>query len=102
MAKLLSIESSPDVFGAYCFHCPGCKNYHAVYIKPHQAPNGASWTFNGDMEKPTFSPSILQRVQLSSGKVMICHIFVKDGLIQFLDDCTHELAGSTVEMIDED
>jgi hypothetical protein len=27
-----------------------------------------------------------------------CHIFVRDGKIQFLNDCTHELAGKTVPM----
>ena len=29
----------------------------------------------------------------------VCHSFVTDGKIQFLGDCTHELAGQTVELI---
>jgi hypothetical protein len=28
----------------------------------------------------------------------ICHSFIKDGMIQFLDDCTHALAGQTVPL----
>ena len=30
----------------------------------------------------------------------ICHSFVKDGQIQFLSDCSHELAGQTVPLPD--
>ena len=28
-----------------------------------------------------------------------CHIFIRDGRIQYLNDCTHALAGQTVDMI---
>ena len=28
----------------------------------------------------------------------VCHSFVRDGRIEFLSDCTHELAGQTVEL----
>jgi hypothetical protein len=27
----------------------------------------------------------------------VCHVFVKAGEIQYLSDCTHELAGKTVQ-----
>ena len=30
----------------------------------------------------------------------ICHSFVTDGRIQFLGDCTHKLAGQTVDLPD--
>jgi hypothetical protein len=30
----------------------------------------------------------------------VCHSYVTDGKIRFLDDCTHELAGKTVELED--
>lgn len=30
----------------------------------------------------------------------VCHSFVTDGNIQFLDDCTHELKGKTVPLED--
>ena len=32
----------------------------------------------------------------------ICHSFITDGKIQFLSDCTHDLAGKTVELPDID
>ena len=30
----------------------------------------------------------------------VCHSFVTDGRIQFLNDCTHALAGQTVDLPD--
>ena len=29
-----------------------------------------------------------------------CHSFIRDGKIQYLNDCTHEFAGKTVELPD--
>lgn len=59
------------------------------------------WTFNGDMERPTFSPSLVVTIK-TEPKKQICHSFVRDGKIQFLSDCFHDLAGQTVEMPDID
>jgi hypothetical protein len=28
----------------------------------------------------------------------VCHSFVSEGVIQFLDDCTHSLVGQSVEL----
>lgn len=95
------------------FYCPGCKETHAV---PVCGTDG--WTFNGDLDKPTLSPSILRRsghfVPGHSGACwctynaehpeedpflcLQCHSFVKDGFIQFLGDCSHALAGQTVAL----
>lgn len=74
----------------YIFECPGCGCLHFF---------DASWTFNGDLEKPTVSPSILV---FPSEPAKRCHSFVRDGMIQFLDDCHHELKGQTVEIPDFD
>lgn len=103
------------------FWCPGCNEAHMI---SHGAGNGPRWTWNGDAEKPTFSPSVLVR----SGhfvpghengacwctyngtynvehpddpdpfKCGVCHSFVTDGQIQFLGDCTHQLASQTVPL----
>lgn len=61
---------------------------------------GAIWTWNGSLEKPTFQPSILVKANYTSIDRLddICHSFVVDGRIQFLGDCTHELAGQTVDL----
>jgi hypothetical protein len=78
------------------FYCPGCKQYHQI----SDAPGG--WTFNGDFEKPTISPSILVNGSGACPSVPRCHSFVREGMIQFLSDCTHELAGQTVELTNAD
>ncbi len=102
MTKLQPIERKQNIVGFY-FNCPGCQGGHAVHVRPYQNDLGASWDFNMDFEKPTFTPSIASRVKFSpeSGKPdQVCHIFVTNGKIQFLSDCTHSLAGQTVDMPD--
>ena len=90
-----------DVPVGYHFWCPGCKMGHAVYVDRPSAVNGARWTFNGDMEKPTFTPSLLVRFP-RAGKIEVCHSFVRLGQIMYLTDSTHELAGKTVDLVDID
>lgn len=55
------------------------------------------WTFNGDYERPTFSPSILVYENPRSGRPRT-HCFVRDGRIEYLSDSTHALAGQTVDL----
>lgn len=86
------------------FWCPGCEEAHVV---------GPSWTFNGDYDRPTFSPSIkvtgkrkitdAEYDRIMAGEKleipdMCCHSFIRDGQIEFLGDCTHPLAGQTVAL----
>lgn len=94
------------------FKCPGCGIPHVVYVGEGSGPR---WGWNGDAERPTFTPSILvqyphweppatmeNRDKIESGEIVqtkvdgVCHSFVTDGRIQFLGDCTHHLAGKTV------
>lgn len=84
-------DGDPDLFG---FECPGCNMHHAVRVRRPGGPS-PSWEWNGDMVSPTFSPSLLVRWTIR-GEPKVCHSFVRDGQIQFLDDCTHQLAGQTV------
>lgn len=76
------------------FFCPGCRYYHAFTIARRDNDSGPLWTWNGSMENPTFSPSLL--VNGSSEKR--CHLFVRDGRIEYLSDCWHELRGQVVNM----
>ncbi len=117
-SRLRSVEG-----GRIMFWCPGCKEPHAVAVGAGQGPR---WSWNGNADLPTFAPSVLVReVRSPSGDVMtdeeeaeydaifaaggreavfasrfgtVCHFFVTDGRIQFLTDCTHPLAGQTVEL----
>lgn len=72
------------------FHCPGCKRSHAVRVS-----GDGAWGFNWNDDKPTFTPSVLVTQPPSSYR---CHSFVRDGKIQFLGDCSHELKGQTIEL----
>lgn len=94
--KLRSAEG-----GHILFWCPGCDGAHMIRTASAERPGG--WSFNGDAEKPTFSPSILVTYNGSDAGVddappARCHSFVTDGRIQFLGDCTHALAGQTVDL----
>ena len=100
--------------GHWAFHCPGCREDHHFAVP--------RWAWDGSIDRPTFSPSLL----VTSGHYCAgfnaddscwctrnaehpddavfgcyrCHSFVRDGRIEFLSDCTHALAGQTVELPD--
>lgn len=116
--RTVGIYGHEGTFG-YMYWCPGCKHPHHVTVKQSPGRTGPVWGWNGDEANPTFSPSILSRwFELSDegnrmitekiplpegqtrypGKDMVCHVFVENGKIRFLDDCTHELAGKTVDI----
>lgn len=77
------------------FMCPGCDQMHGPRIEG----GSPTWHFNGDLERPTISPSVLVRWTQGERHVkQVCHSFVRDGRIQFLTDCTHALAGKTVDL----
>ncbi|PHP68170.1 hypothetical protein CSC94_05835 [Zhengella mangrovi] len=84
--------------GLLSFHCPGCGWDHDLNISPERPR--PRWEFNGDLEKPTLKPSINATVEYPAhrGGLQRCHSFVTDGRIQFLADCTHDLAGFTVDL----
>lgn len=83
------------------FHCPACGYGHAVGVNGRTIPGSDgrpnSWTWNGSYERPTFHPSLLIN-QAAEGGYPRCHLFVRDGCLQFQVDSTHKFAGQTVEM----
>lgn len=70
------------------FHCPGCNTVHRI---------DSTWQWDGDLETPTVSPSILILGGLDGTK-HVYHSFIRGGKIQFLEDCEHMLAGQTVDL----
>jgi hypothetical protein len=89
-----------DMIAHRGFWCPGCDTCHVVRVA-----EPSPWGFNGDGDKPTFTPSVLVRYPgedagQNGAPPAICHSFVIDGRIQFLGDCTHALAGQTVDLPD--
>ncbi|MBT2326141.1 ammonia monooxygenase [Variovorax paradoxus] len=90
MAKL-EHPSKTDPHYAW-FHCPGCDGKHAVGTGP------GGWGWNGSHDAPTLTPSV--KVTGGGDPHYCCHSFVREGRIEFLGDCTHALAGQTVDLPD--
>jgi hypothetical protein len=111
-AKLRGIEG-----GRFMYWCQGCEGSHMV---------GPGWGFDGNLEAPTFSPSVLvtsghyapgfeagkgcwctynaeraaRGKQPSGFNCHRCHTFIRGGMVEFLSDCTHALAGQTLPLPD--
>jgi hypothetical protein len=83
--------------GDWAFHCPGCKYGHSFRVTGDSSR--PQWTWNGSTEQPTFSPSLLINKDVPESR---CHSWVKNGMIEFLQDCHHELRGKTVALPDWD
>lgn len=73
----------------WMFWCPGCECGHSI---------NETWTFNGDLVKPTISPSLLSTFGSRKSDAR-CHLYVEDGKLRFLKDSTHKYAGQTIEMV---
>jgi hypothetical protein len=118
MGEMLSPVLRDMGNGYLAFWCAGCEESHVIRVRQADGER-PSWTYNGDPRRPTFSPSI----KVTSGHYVsgwqgptcycnskapdgedwgftcgICHSFVTDGRIRFLGDCTHNLAGQTIDL----
>jgi hypothetical protein len=74
------------------FNFPGPTEY---LILPVSRDGGKGWQWNGSLESPTLQPSILSR-----STSFQCHSYITDGKVQFLGDCSHDLKGQTVDLLD--
>lgn len=112
--KAKIVRDSDGLFYGIRWTCPGCKllgSSSGAHILPvnwlppgetKESPAAAGaphWSFNGDLANPVFGPSVLS----SFGEHKRCHSFVgcngaQPGQITFLSDCTHALAGKTVDL----
>ena len=83
-----------------------CGSIHSIFVgTPNGGAGPARWTWDGNVEAPTFSPSIntwAERHKRVDGKLVVeesrevywrCHHFVVAGLVNFCEDCTHEKKG---------
>lgn len=73
----------------YTFYCQACETIHRF---------DDSWQYDGNSDKPTVNPSVL--VFRNRNKQTLCHLFIKNGMIQYCSDSPHKLAGQTVELLD--
>jgi hypothetical protein len=86
--------------------CPACEELHDFAVE-QPFTNGARWTVSGlGFEAPTLSPSMNITVgpfpvgSEKPGAMEVCHYFLTNGKLLYLTDCTHRLAGQTVELPD--
>jgi len=122
MSKAKIVRDTEGRFYGIKWICPGCDTDgdgmpHILPVSwlppgetvesPHVAGQ-PHWSFNGDLEKPVFGPSVLSSWERWRGDGLqpekhVCHSFVgcngaQPGQITFLGDCTHALAGRTVDL----
>lgn len=77
--------------------CPGCDEAHRPRVvgEDGSLPPGPCWEWDGNVEAPTISPSLLT----ASVRGRRCHSFIRAGVWEFLPDCGHALAGQQVPMV---
>lgn len=91
------------------YFCQGCNSSHSIRTK-----GPGSWGWNGDAEKPVFTPSVLVTYTANPDAdeefkewrtERSCHTFIgcngaEPGEVIFLGDCTHDLAGTVQPLPD--
>src|SRR5690606_28803813 len=125
---VLKIHYRSDEMIIYEFFRPGCGEEHHVWVGHKRQEGDQRWGFKGNKEKPTFTPPSLLRSghfaphfkqgdncwctynqeQRSKGEpesgfaCQQCHSYIPDGVIRFLGDCSHHLAGQNVPLLPVD
>lgn len=81
-------DGTPTGETRWLFWCPGCDSAHA-FTTPR-------WTRTGADDVPTFAPSLL--CTWGPSLADRCHLFLRGGMLEFLNDCTHDLKGQKVAL----
>ena len=101
-ARVSEVVNQAGELIGYAAKCPACAamphggSIHIFSLK--MATGTPGWAFNGNMERPTFSPSMLARSRDGEGNDHVCHSFLRDGRWEYLSDCGHAMAGQTVDV----
>lgn len=127
MPKIWTVEQKDGVDSAdLMFWCPACQFGHGVWTTHPNGITGAKWKFNGNVESPTIEPSVLVQSTVFSAKgkadydawyaagcpdrkgqpfdsiPVRCHSVITNGVIHYCGDCSHAMAGKSVQMEDID
>lgn len=106
--------------GRLTYWCQGCEEPHSIMVGVGAGPR---WGWDGNAEAPTFSPSVLvtsghfvagresagcwckfnaeavaKGEEPSGFECRRCHTFIRGGMVEFLGDCSHALAGQTLPL----
>lgn len=81
--------------GGPAIWCPGCKCLHPYRLEAPKGSSWPTWTWDGNVEKPSFKPSMLINKHHPQ---MRCHFHVTAGQIIYCSDCHHELSSMTIDL----
>lgn len=111
--KALPRKKDGIIIGCYIW-CQGCRHvhffpinlaYYNTFPNPEKITKKPVWIFNGDFERPTFTPSLRQYYnrpeshgERAGEEVTTCHNIVTDGKIQFCSDSQHDLKNQTLDL----
>lgn len=99
-SMLRTVNDHGIEYEALMFVCPGCLDQDGgtgLHMLPvNTDKKSPAWTWDGNLETPTLSPSILT----GKGSSKICHSFLRNGVFEFLSDCTHSMSDQKVPMVD--
>ena len=106
-AALRTVDDHGHIWQGLTFWCPGCEvlvdgeAQRGLHMLPVSGDSNGKpmWSWNGDLESVTLEPSILTRTTWA-GVEHICHSFLRNGVFEFLGDCTHTLVGQRVPLPD--
>lgn len=88
-----------EIVAAFFAYCPACQVPHRFIVEYDSQP-GEVFEWDGKMGRPTFSPAVRYErgpVEID-GEPLKCHAYLREGVWEYQDDCTHELAGQKVDM----
>lgn len=114
--KLKPYASSDDGERGYSFWCPACagRHHYRTQAPNFPRPDGTPWpvwSFNGDMERPTFLPSLLiyydpghwgddGKWVVTGPRKTICHLHLKNGQLEYCNDNPHAMNNLVVPLPD--
>ena len=93
MAKVIETRDG------WMIRCRASCQWHEFPKNP--TAKGHRWSFNGDLENPTFSPSMNETRNWPGphhnpdAPSSRCHFIVSNGRISYCSDCTHDLRGQS-------
>jgi hypothetical protein len=108
-AKLRRIGAAQGyTAGGLAHWCPACGEMHAFALDGKNA-SGAQWTWDGNVEHPTFTPSMHIKIgkyadqnwqEETAGESSVCHYILTAGVINYCGDCTHAMKGQSIRLPD--
>lgn len=93
-----------DISDVISHWCPACEEVHVFTL--HNS-NGPHWSWDGNVDAPSFTPSMLIRVNTPdlphyqpNAASSVCHYILTAGIINYCADSTHAMSGQSVPLPD--